>query len=617
MWSIEADGRIVIERNGQPLLIGQPFIAAYGVQLRAVSARQTAPNQWECTTLVGAVFSLTLAPSPSGGTLMFHVKPPLPQIGVRWQLQPGGPWYGLGERVIQGWPLESTGVRSLPLQSYDHSLDGTLNICTPLLIAASGVALLVSEDHGKLDVELPTQDPTGAITLTSHAPPIPFGAGFTEAVEPNPAQLTLQVIVAEDVRAATIAAIAQLGHPRQHPPLELCVDPIWTTWAHYKMPINQAKTLEFAHAIMAHEFPHSVLEIDDRWQSAYGDFDFDKQKFPDPAAMVAQLHQMGFKVTLWVPPFFHPASAGYAEAAAHGYLVTHPATGQPFLTRWWQGWGGLIDVSNPAALAWWKQQLDQLQLNYGIDGFKFDGGEGNFLPHEARTFSPITPNEYTDRYIDWVAQHWRWSEVRAGWRSQRHGILFREWDKASRWGLDNGLQAVITQALALSTIGYPFILPDMIGGNAYNGEVPDRELLIRWTQVCALMPAMQFSIPPWIYDAEAVAICRRYVELHRQLRDDLSSAFAEVIAAGTPIVRPLWWHAPADARTYAIADQWLFGARWLAAPVVNQGQTARDIYLPAGRWRDYWSQQEHVGPVQLSAYPAPLERLPLFEHSGD
>lgn len=58
------------------------------------------------------------------------------------------------------------------------------------------------------------------------------------------------------------------------------------------------------------------MEIDDRWQSAYGDLEFDALKFPDAPGMVRQLHAMGFKVTVWVMPFVEENSDAYRCARA-------------------------------------------------------------------------------------------------------------------------------------------------------------------------------------------------------------------------------------------------------------------------------------------------------------
>jgi len=212
-----------------------------------------------------------------------------------------------------------------------------------------------------------------------------------------------------------------------------------------------------------------------------------------------------------------------------------------------------------------------------------------------------------------VARNFIWTEVRCGWRSQRQGILFREWDKWSRWCLDNGLHAVLTQALTLGLIGYPYVLPDMIGGNAYEGEVPDAELMARWTQLTALLPSMQFSLAPWDYGPEADAICLRYTRLHEALRPVFDQCVAQVLADGTPLVRPLFWQALDGPETYTLDDQFMLGDRLLVAPVIAPGQRQRAVYLPAGRWRDYWSGDEYDGRRRLDDYPALLDVLPLFE----
>jgi alpha-glucosidase (family GH31 glycosyl hydrolase) len=421
------------------------------------------------------------------------------------------------------------------------------------------------------------------------------------------------VLLAENVPHAYQHTVGFLGHPTSAPPDELFAQPIWTTWAQYKMAINQADVLSFADTIVGRQYPHSVMEIDDRWQTSYGTCEFDAEKFPDPRAMVEQLHEQGFKVTLWVPPFFDPEGTGFAEAKAKKFLVRHPGNDEPYLVRWWQGYGGLLDVSSRDALDWWLQQLQHLQHAYGIDGFKFDGGEGNFLPADAVTALPITRRQYADRYVQWIAAHFAWTEVRAGWRSQRHGLMFREWDKWSRWGLDNGLHSVLTQALTLSVIGYPFVLPDMIGGNAYSGERPDRELLIRWTQLTALLPSMQFSIPPWIYDDETDTICRRYAALHGEIAPYIQSLVQQALRDGTPLVRPLFWHTNNDQTALAVDDQFMLGDLLLVAPVMNPGQRNRNIYFPEGRWRDRWNGAIFDGPCWQEHYAAPLETLPLFE----
>ncbi len=618
--TIGDDGRLLIERGGRVVLRSAPspaFAAVFGVELPALAPSEVR-QEGETRVVIyptsepGVTLTLTARVADGGFRLGLSGPPRLPALGLRWELAAGRPWYGQGERVVQPWPLDRLPNESDPLEPIDFARDGTLNIATPLWLNAAGAALHIAEGEGELAASL-DRGGDGLLRLVAREAPPPPNLGFDEPYIPPGPSLELDIALGDDLPAAYAAALPLLGRPSSAPPAELFARPIWTTWAHYKMGITQAQVEEFAQTIADRGYPRSVLEIDDRWQRAYGAVAFDQAKFPDPAAMVDRLHDLGYKVTLWTPTFFDPGDPAFAEAARLGYLLRHPADGSPYLVRWWQGYGGNLDMSNPEARAWWLEQLRGLQRDYGVDGFKFDAGEANFVPPDARTYAGGPRRRYADDYAAWVAEHFAFSEVRCGWRGQRHGILFREWDKWSRWGLDNGLHSVLTQALTLSIVGYPFVLPDMIGGNAYNQERPDGELMARWTQLTALMPTMQFGIPPWLYDDEVDAICRRYALLHEGLAPYLAELVAETLESGTPIVRPLAWAAPGDAVALTSDDQFMLGGRFMAAPVVRMGQRARDVYLPAGRWRDNWTGEEHEGPRLLAGVPAPLEIMPLYE----
>ena len=109
-------------------------------------------------------------------------------------------------------------------------------------------------------------------------------------------------------------------------------------------------------------------------------------------------------------------------------------------------------------------------------------------------------------------------EIRVGTNTQDLPNYVRMIDKDSNWGLNNGLKSVLTTALTFSILGYPFILPDMIGGNAYSQGFPDPKLFIRWTQLNTFLPTMQFSIPPWHYNDEKLTkICKDLTDLHENL----------------------------------------------------------------------------------------------------
>eukprot|EP00897_Mesotaenium_endlicherianum_P009994 jgi/Mesen1/9022/ME000565S08339 len=401
-----------------------------------------------------------------------------------------------------------------------------------------------------------------------------------------------------NVKEAAMAALRTLKKPANPPPREMVNSPIWTTWARYHARVSQAKVEQFANEIVTRGLGRSVMEIDDKWQSKYGDFEFDAAKFPDPKAMVDLLHALGFKVTLWIMPFAEEASQAYKEGAPKGYFISSdaPATRglKPGFFKWWQPVpAAALDVTNPEAVNWFVQRLKKLQADYNIDGFKFDAGEPCFLPRRFKTFKPImSPTEYTRLYVQEVASNFDFSEVRTGHRTNSVPLLTRMGDRFSTWSSGNGLRSVIPTLLTSGLLGYPFCLPDMIGGNAYFGRKPDVELLVRWAQANALMPAMQLR--------------KKVVHQIFGLMEDACKALA-------PVCRPMWWLDPEDPETFTINDQFGIGDDLIVAPVVVKGQKKRDVYLPRGKWVELLTPGKvYEGPCWLREHEAPLHKIPLF-----
>ncbi|KAK9522969.1 hypothetical protein VZT92_019403 [Zoarces viviparus] len=136
---------------------------------------------------------------------------------------------------------------------------------------------------------------------------------------------------------------------------------------------------------------------------------------------------------------------------------------------------------------------------------------------------------------------------------------------------------------------------------------------IRWLELSAFMPAMQFSIPPWAYDNEVVQIAQKFTELHETLvAPRVLELAGEVLDTGDPIIRPLWWIANDDEAAYKIDSQFLIGDDLMVAPVLEPGKQERDIYLPAGRWRSYKGEHFDKGPMYLTDYPVDLDEIAFF-----
>jgi alpha-glucosidase (family GH31 glycosyl hydrolase) len=152
----------------------------------------------------------------------------------------------------------------------------------------------------------------------------------------------------------------------------------------------------------------------------------------------------------------------------------------------------------------------------------------------------------------------------------------------------------------------------MIGGNAYVHQ-PDSELMIRWTQLNALLPAMQFSLPPWNFSEECNFICRKFARFHEENAEMIINIAKESLKTGDPIIRPIWWLDPYDENALNCDDQFLVGEKLLAAPVLRPHARFRDIYLPSGTWKNLNSDSCINGGVTLKQFPVPLETLPIFQ----
>lgn len=548
---------------------------------------------------------------------------------IRWQADSadfvfdiGAYWYGQGEFINQQWPLNNMMLQRSQLITVDNGETGLSCIQSPVWLNSSGLAL-ISNSPIEVAFNAPPEHYTrytwgvgfgnvaGPFDQRPYSVNEPNGSGHFEI---HGQDLSFDLFVEPDIKQAHRAVVKQIGRITQIPPAALIEKPIWNTWARFHADINQKIVLQYAQEIVDHGYPRSRFVIDDKWQQHYGDLWFDAAKFPDPRHMVDKLHTMGFEVNTWVIPFITEHADSFSVAAGSNYLV-RTQTGEPYQIEWWQGYGYLLDVTNPAALDWFLNNLRTLQRATGLDGFKFDAGEAIFLPEDAVTFEPVDRNEYTRRYIDFVGQHFPWSDVRSGWRNESAPVLFRQWDKASTWGLDNGLHSVLTGALSLSLSGYPLFLPDMIGGNAYS-QHPSEELMIRWAQLNALMPGMQFSLAPWDYGPQATELCLKSTQLHQRFSDYIMQCIEHATQSGAPIIRPMFWAMPSlkdEVDLFEMDDQFMLGDRFIISPVLAEGQRERDIFLPAGRWKDYWQGTYFDGPINLTSYPTPLDTLPIFE----
>nr|BBH87733.1 hypothetical protein KTC_24840 [Thermosporothrix sp. COM3] len=377
--------------------------------------------------------------------------------------------------------------------------------------------------------------------------------------------------------------------------------------------------LSRARMIREQQIPCDVLHLDCYWQrfGRWSELLWDTEMFPDPAGMLAQLKALHFKVCLWINPYIGIESQRFHEASEKGYFLKNPA-GETYVVDIWGGFHppvGILDVTNPAAIAWFKELLRE-HLRLGVDVFKTDFGEG--IPADAVAHSGIHGEElhnlYALLYNDAVAEvtaeetgHTGLVWARASYAGgQRH---------AAQWGGDANctfpaMASTLRGGLSMAMCGHAFWSHD-VGGFTIQ---PTNELYTRWSQFGLLSPMTRAhgntTRLPWDYGETALHVFREYARLRYRLLPYIYSYACIAAETGLPLLRPMVLEYPEDPATHTLDLQYMFGEALLVAPIFNESGE-RTVYLPAGNWVDYWTGNVLTGSRFITVQ-APLETMPLY-----
>lgn len=438
-------------------------------------------------------------------------------------------------------------------------------------------------------------------------------------------------LFAAETPAAILDAYTRLtGRP--------AVPPLWSlgTWAsraYYRTP---DEVLDAARELRRRRIPCDVITLDGRaWLDTRTRFAFewDPSRWPEPAAVLARLKALDFRVCVWEYPLVSVHSPLHAELASRGYLLKDGA-GQPYRYEWdtspaTSPFGqvltplppsGLLDFTNPDAYAWWRDRHAEL-FAAGVDVIKSDFGEQ--VPIDARAANgddgarlhnvyPLLYNrcvfEATARYGSGPPVVW----ARAGWvGSQRYPV---QWggDPQADWG---GFAASIRGGLSWGMSGVPCHASD-VGG--FYGDQPDAELYLRWLAQAVFSPLLRFHgvglREPWAFGPEAEAIARRLIELRYRLIPYIAGVLDESARTGLPVMRAMPLLFPRDRAARMFDTQYLLGPSLLVAPVIQPGGRV-EVWLPEGAWCDFWTGTRLDGPRAVEVV-APLDRIPVFGRAG-
>lgn len=416
-----------------------------------------------------------------------------------------------------------------------------------------------------------------------------------------------------DLQNAYKAAQKQYFTPQgKLPDPVLFTAPQYNTWIELMYDQREDKILSYAEEIVSQGFPPGVLMIDDNWQEDYGSWEFHPGRFSDPKAMVKRLHALGFKVMLWTCPFVSPDSAVARELASKDLLLKDEY-GQFAIRQWWNGFSAVLDFTNEGAVTWYHEQNKRLMDDYGVDGFKLDGGDPTYYRDMDQAAIPAHASDHCRAY-NLIGLDYPLNEYRAAWKCAGLPLAQRLADKAHSWGT-NGLASLIPNGLAQGLMGYAFTCPDMIGGGEYQNFTAqsknlDQELIVRYAQCSALFPMMQFSVAPWrVLDEQHLGYCLQAAKIHHDFGAEILELAQNAAITGEPIIRHMAYSFPKQGYE-EIQDQFMLGNNLLVAPVLVKGARTKLVQFPPGTW--FGDDGKAVkGPCQLEV-DAPLGRLPRY-----
>lgn len=364
--------------------------------------------------------------------------------------------------------------------------------------------------------------------------------------------------------------------------------PLWSfgLWMSRITYFSEADGRNVAAKLRANRIPTDVLHFDTGWFETdwQCDYEFAPNRFPNAPKMIADLKQDGFRTCLWQLPYFVPRNKLFNEITQKGLHVKNDKGNIPFEDA-------VLDFTNPETINWYRHKIGGL-LKMGVAAIKVDFGEAapyNGLYANGRTgfyehnLYPLRYNkivadltkEINGENIIWARSTW------AG--SQRYPL---------HWGgdaetSDMGMQAQLRGGLSLGLCGFTFWSHD-IGG--FTKRTPEN-LYRRWLPFGALSSHTrchgQPPKEPWEYGDDFQNYFRKVIEMKYQLMPYVYAQSKMAAEKGLPMVRALFVEFPQDKGAWLVDNEYLFGSDILVAPLFEEGQTQREVYLPQGQWIDY------------------------------
>ncbi|RHR82160.1 glycoside hydrolase family 31 protein [Bacteroides sp. AF16-49] len=405
--------------------------------------------------------------------------------------------------------------------------------------------------------------------------------------------------------------------------------PLWSfgTWMSRMTYFSADEVTAICNRLRAEQYPCDVIHLDTGWFKTdwLCEWKFNDERFPDPKGFIHQLKDNGFRVSLWQLPYVAEDAEQIDEARENNYIgpltKKQDSEGSNFSAL---DYAGTIDFTYPKAVEWYKGLLKNL-LDMGVTCIKADFGENIHMDAEYHGMSPELLNnlyallyqkaayeitkEVTGDGIIWA---------RAAWAGCQRYPLHWGGDSASTW---DGMAGSLKGGIHFGLSGFAFWSHDVPGfhslPNFMNSPMTD-DLYVRWTQFGVFSSHIRYhgtsKREPWSYPAIA-PIVKKWWNLRYALIPYIIEQSEKATRTGYPVLRALIFHHPEDKLCWHIDDEYYFGDDFLVAPVMN-GDNRRDVYLPEGRWVNFFTGERLEGGRWLKNLEVPLDEMPVYVREG-
>ena len=534
------------------------------------------------------------------------------QLTVRFDANPGEKIFGMGQYQQPELNLKGSMLELAQRNS---------QISVPFMISSLGYGFLWNNPA------------VGRVT---------FASNITEWIARSTRELDYWICAGENPKEILTRYTAVTGRAPVFPESLMG---LWQCKLRYR---TQEEVLNVARKYQQEGIKIDQIVIDFFHWTVQGDWKFDPTYWPDPKAMVDELHSMGIRVIVSVWPSVDRRSENFGPMMEQGLLIrTERGADQ---TYDFQGDCVEIDPFNPEARKYIWEVCKKNYYDLGIDGFWLDNSEPDYGAYDFENYryhagpalscSNLYPQMFSRAFYEPMAEE-RGNDavnlLRCGWAgSQKYGNVIWSGDVPSTFeSFREQLQAGLNIGLA----GIPWWTTDI--GGFMTDDVNDpsfRELLIRWYQFAVYSAVLRmhgdrgpYNIPPldnrergggylhtgqpnelWSYGEENYRIMRKYYDVRISLRDYISELYREAHLTGAPLIRTMFFEFPEDEKSWTLQDQYMFGSKYLVAPVLELHQRERDVWLPEGSWKDVNSGEIIEGKRVIRA-AAPLDVIPVYE----